>query len=73
VSTVELKPGDRVRLRVDCPEQGYRAGAGGAIWSGPHPTPGGGRHYYVTMDRAGEANGRTDLARPDRPQRRLNP
>lgn len=39
-----------MRLRVDCPDRGYRAGDRGAVWSGPHP--GDGWHYYVWMDTA---------------------
>jgi hypothetical protein len=52
MSTHELKPGDRVRVRTDCPDRGYRLGDKGTVWSGLHRRGGGGWHYYVWMDTA---------------------
>ena len=52
MNTHKLKTGDRVRVRVDCPDRGCQAGAKGTVWSGPHPRGGGGWHYYVWMDSA---------------------
>ena len=46
-----LKLGDRVRLKVDCSDRGYRVGEKGTVWSGPHRSADGGLHYYLEMDR----------------------
>jgi hypothetical protein len=50
MSTHNLKPGDRVRLTEQCRVQQCQPGDKGTVWSGPHPTPGYGLHYYVWMD-----------------------
>jgi hypothetical protein len=52
MSTHELKPGDRVRVRVGDPDRGYHAGDKGTVCSGPHRRAGSGRIYYVMMDAA---------------------
>lgn len=52
MSTHDLKPGDRVRVRADCSDRGYHAGDKGTVWSGPHRKAGGGWHYYIWMDSA---------------------
>jgi hypothetical protein len=50
MSTHELKSGDRVRVRVDCPDRGRHVGDKGTVWSGPHPWAGDEPLYYVRMD-----------------------
>jgi hypothetical protein len=50
MNTHELKQGDRVRVRADCPDRGHHAGDKGTVLSGPHSWAGDEPRYYVMMD-----------------------
>jgi hypothetical protein len=50
MSTPNLKPGDRVRVKERSWTHGCQPGEKGTVFSGPHGSLGGGRRYDVTMD-----------------------
>jgi hypothetical protein len=52
MSTYNLKPGDRVRVRVGDPDRGCQVGDKGTVFSGARPGAGSGWIYYVTMGSA---------------------